>query len=703
MKIIVGHPNTSYVQATKQMLQAQDFTNEIQGAVSLSELVDSVSTNSYDIILVDSELAADNPQTLFKVLNTIKHQSRVILSIQKDETDILQMAGEYGISDCILKTEGYLLTLANIIKETKEQQHHYHYAGKNAENTSSANIYRESYSSEPDNFSETENHIRQDEEGFVCDRRGYFLSVDDKIIHLSKYSRDELLKFSILDIVDQSEHDNFLRELFDNALQQPSTPLDVKIADKFGEKKYARIQLRSLRDDSQEGHVIGFRGYVTPITEQERSVTLQKNTIDQNKMVAELVDLVNLSYAEPLNLFLQRIAELTSQLFQFERSTVALLDRHKKSYIKQVMVGYSEEDHYESQRRSLEVPREVIDRIFEERYRIKVIYYNQDGQQRVREDEPATPERRSQRRRPLNEWHQKDLVLMNLTDHNNVTFGYVSLDHPVEGSIPTRSTFYNLELFSRLLSMSIENYYRFNALERKNRRLKQMLASSDIFKLQLSLTELLNEVVWSAKNTLDFNLVSLALISKKSQMLETKAVACDDRIKQLQINELSYNLHEFSDLLQDEYSLSKSYLVNREESVLRHAKRIYFGADVNIRYGDGWPNWAVLLVPIKSGDGKIIGFFMADDPQNRRMPSLETVRILEIMANQVAVAIDNRMMYVQARDKAQYAESTQTEYAGSGIPQDAAGEQPQNYSAEEVEERELSNTGFRKMVERFLR
>ncbi len=701
MKIIVGHPNTSYVQATKQMLQAQDFTYEIQGAVSLSELVDYVSNNSYDIILVDTELAAGNPQTFFKVLGTIKHQSRIIISLQKDEKEILQMAGEYGISDCIVKTEGYLLSLANIIKETKEQQqaHYSEYSNTTEDWTRD----KESYSSEQKELTENETRGQLDDEGFVCDRRGHFLSVDDHILHVSKYTRDELLKLSILDIVDQSEHDNFLRELFDNALRQPAPPLNVRIVDKFGEKKYARIQLRSLRDDSQEGHVIGFRGYVSQITEQESSATLQKNTIDQNKMVAELVDLVNLSYSEPLYHFLQRIAELTSQIFKFERSTVALLDRQKKSYIKQVMVGYSEEDHYESEKRSLEVPREVIDRIFEEHYRIKVIYYNQDSQQRVREDQPGTPERRSQRRRPLKQWHQKDLVLMNLTDHNNVTFGYVSLDHPVKGSIPTRSTFYNLELFSRLVSMSIENYYRFNALERKNRRLKQMLASSDIFKLQLSLTELLNEVVWSAKNTLDFNLVSLALISKKSQMLETKAVACEDRIKQLQINELSFNLQNFSDLLQDEYSFSKSYLISREESVLRHVKRIYYGADVNIRYGDGWPNWAVLLVPIKSGDGKIIGFFLADDPQNRRMPGLETVRILEIMANQVAVAIDNRMMYVQARDKAQYAERTQTEYTKEEMAKDTPHDHHQGLSAEEIEDRELGNTGFRKMVERFLR
>ena len=370
-------------------------------------------------------------------------------------------------------------------------------------------------------------------------------------------------------------------------------------------------------------------------------------------------------------------------------------------FIKQAMVGYTEDEGDSIEQRALEVPREVIDRIFADRYRIKVIYYNQDQRELPHEDNPGVPERRTQRRRPLNEWHKRDLVLLNLKDHKGNSFGYISLDNPYEGVVPTRSTFHNLELFSRLVSMSIENYYRFSALAKKNRRLKQILSNSNIFKLHLSLTELLNEIVWSAKYTLEFNLISLVLISKKTQLLETKAVACDDKIKQIQIRELTFNIHDFSDLLRDDYQIGKSYLINREEPVLEHFKHIYYGADGNLRMSEGWPNWALLLVPIKGRDGKIIGFFMADDPNDMRIPSSETIHTLEILANQIAVAIDNRIMYVQAKEQ--------------GKPDKGNGKQDEKEkdraffdvtSSDDIfadGDEDFTKGGFKKLVERFLR
>ena len=40
---------------------------------------------------------------------------------------------------------------------------------------------------------------------------------------------------------------------------------------------------------------------------------------------------------------------------------------------------------------------------------------------------------------------------------------------------------------------------------------------------------------------------------------------------------------------------------------------------------------------------------MVDDPVDYRIPNMETIRTLEILANQVAVAIDNRVLYVKAK------------------------------------------------------
>jgi hypothetical protein len=316
------------------------------------------------------------------------------------------------------------------------------------------------------------------------------------------------------------------------------------------------------------------------------------------------------------------------------------------------MVGYSALDANVAERR-IEVPQDVIERIFVDQFKIKVIYHDQEELEPRGLGGSDLLERRSQRRPLETQWHKQDLVLLKLADYKGHIFGYISLEDPLDNCIPTKTTFSNLEIFSQITSLAIENFYRFSNLEKRNRRLKQVLVTSNIFKLYLSLNELLKEVVWSVKFSLEFNLVSLILISKKSGQLETKAVACDDKIKLLQVNELKYELKDYSELLKDQYRRGKSYLVTDEEPVLKHFKQIYYGTHSNGHYTDGWPHFALLLVPIKSREGKIIGFIMVDDPQDCRLPSLETTNVLEILANQVAIAIDNRMLYVQAKEQVQ--------------------------------------------------
>ena len=522
---------------------------------------------------------------------------------------------------------------------------------------------------------------------FICDRKGRFLSANKNLQNMLKYSEDEILELSLADLLSKEEEQRLFTAIFSEGENQEILPVQLHFIDKLGNKRPVSLHVRMLRDESKEKRIIGFRGSVTLIAADTLAFSPAEGEIDQSMMVKHLLDLVQISYSEPLNLLLKRIGEIVCQIFGFQRSTVALLDRRKKAYVKHAMIGYGESLSFSAQPKAAEVPEEVVDRLFLDQSPVKVIYYNQET--------PSTdallgsPNLLTRAPEPLVEaqWHPRDLVLLRLADHRGHQFGYVSIDEPLENASPDRSTFYNLEIFSQMVAMVIENYYRFSTIERRNRRLKQILINSNIFKLYLSLNELLKEVVWSVKFSLEFNLVSLVLISKKSGQLETKAVACDDRIKLGQIQELSFDLKEFSALLREEYRRGKSFLISSDEKALHHLKQIYYGSINNGHYSDGWPRYALLLVPIKSREGKIIGFILADDPGDGRLPTTESVQILEILANQVAIAIDNRMLYIQSKDKP----------LAPVPPSEPAQESPA------MEYPEENSSGLRKLVDRFLR
>ncbi|HNW60698.1 MAG TPA: GAF domain-containing protein [bacterium] len=526
------------------------------------------------------------------------------------------------------------------------------------------------------------------EEGFfICDRRGRFLSANKTLQSMLNYSEEELLELALTDLLVREEAERLFNEIFAGGGDKDIYPVQIQLIDKMGQRHLVSLKIRMLRDESRDKRIIGFRGSVTLIAARQLETGAPAGAVDQNVMVEHLLELVQMSYSEPLNVLLKRLGEVVCQVFSFQRASVAILDRRRKAYIKQAMIGYRDTLQPPAGSGNLEVPQDVLDRLFIDRETVKVIYYNQASLPEATSLDTAAALIRQQTMPAESQWHPRDLVLLRLADQRGQQFGYISIDEPLENAAPSRSTFFNLELFSQLAAMVVENYYRFSTLERRNRRLKQILINSNIFKLYLSLNELLKEVVWSVKFSLDFNLVSLVLISKKSGQLETKAVACDDRIKLGQIQELAFDLKEFSGLLREEYRRGKSFLISSEEKALQHLKQIYYGSFSNGHYIDGWPRYAMLLVPIKSREGKIIGFILADDPADGRLPTTESVHILEILANQVAIAIDNRMLYVQSREKT----------PAAAAPSEPASQPP----AEEYPEE--SSSSLRRLVDRFLR
>jgi len=748
MKIQIAHPITSYFDATSQLLRAQGEDFHLTGATSLPEVFDSSAQKLEDVYVIDSILLRDEPSETLDQIGAMSRHVPTIIMIEESEEELAGELQERGSVTLLYKRKGFLTALAEAVRQShtdhlkrleeaarveaeKEKAQRLAREKEEAARAEAARLEAlraEAARQETARFqAEVEEAARKErariqarreeeeraareraaaareaapatpparetetpEEGFfICDRRGRFLSANRSLQTMLNYAEEELLELSLSDLLSREEEQRLFNDIFTCSPDQEIFPIQLHFIDKVGERRPVSLKIRMLRDESREKRVIGFRGSVTLVAAERGMPASVYGMFDQGVMIRHLFDLVQMSYTEPLNVLLKRIGEVVCQIFGFQRSTIALLDRRKKAYIKHAMVGYGENRTVAAGEKTLEVPEEVVDRLFVDKAQVKVIYYSQESGSL---GSPALPLTQTELPTVESRWHPRDLALLRLADHRGHQFGYISIDEPLDNVTPARSTFDNLELFSQLVAMVIENYYRFSTIERRNRRLKQILINSNIFKLYLSLNELLKEVVWSVKFSLEFNLVSLVLISKKSGQLETKAVACDDRIKLGQLQELAFDLRDFSALLREEYRRGKSYLISSEEEVLRHFKQIYYGSLSNGHYADGWPRYALLLVPIKSREGKIIGFILADDPADGKLPTTESVHIMEILANQVAIAIDNRMLYVQAKEKPQSTEPP------------AASEPAAGPDAGVTDYPEENSTGLRRLVDRFLR
>jgi PAS domain S-box-containing protein len=653
--LLAGH-STSYLEISKRMLVFHFDGSVVHFAHSGPECVEKAGDMTYDLILLDSGLLESEDVLSAVVRNA--GESIIVVLLEEEQASSLETFISLGAKDVILKTRGYLTSLPFTVRHLLEKY----------------DLLKRSRLD-----LKIRNGARKSMQGyFILDRKGRILSTNDALERVTEYSKEELLELSFVDLLPRDKERSFNTLLAENTGRQQ--PLRTEIFGKKGNKVEMDLSLKPIRDENQ--NVLSYRGELNYRPKNGRSNEAASQGIDQLAMSKLISDLITSSRDEPLGLFLERIAQAVCEFFHFQRATIALLDKRRRVFIKQAMVGYGKSIQLD--RRNLEVPEEVIDRVFGDRFRVKVIYYNQDHRNVEHYLNSKFPERRSQVRRPQEEWHARDLVLLNLVDKGEHTFGYISLDQPEQGFVPKRDTFHNLEIFGQLTSLAIENYHQFSEVEKRHRRLKQILITSNIYKLYLSLTDLLKEMVWAVKFSLDFNLVMLGLISRKSGKLEIKAVACDNKVKAEQIRTLTFELPELGTLMKPENRSGKAYWIQQETPTLTKLKSIYRGSNLANSSQRQWPDGeTTLLVPIKARNGSIIGAILVDDPVNGKMPGGEVVNMLEIMANQVAVAIDNRILYVQQKNRV--------------TTVDGATAQPSD--ANHVTGRKSSN--FRRFVDRF--
>jgi diguanylate cyclase (GGDEF)-like protein len=99
-----------------------------------------------------------------------------------------------------------------------------------------------------------------------------------------------------------------------------------------------------------------------------------------------------------------------------------------------------------------------------------------------------------------------------------------------------------------------------------------------------------------------------------------------------------------------EFKASSSYFVSH--TALRKSEHDFFvrpeDADDGFLKPDEWHENDLLLVPLMGGDS-MIGFLSVREPQDRRIPSIDKVKTLEIFATQAVTALQSATQYEEIR------------------------------------------------------
>ncbi len=209
-----------------------------------------------------------------------------------------------------------------------------------------------------------------------------------------------------------------------------------------------------------------------------------------------------------------------------------------------------------------------------------------------------------------------------------------------------------MKLIAKHIALGLHTSSLSKEMERKTQRLRQILVTSNSFRLQVFLDDLLREIVWSVRFSTDIDSVALGMVESDGENVTIKALASEDKEVVRKLIGRSLSWESFSNLMDEKNRVGRSYLIYNDEPLLSASR----SPDDDLVVGDTEKrlppkNHAALFVPIESRVGKIVGFLLVEDPKEGVRPSLETIQTLEIFANQVAVVIENQRLFAEARQK----------------------------------------------------
>lgn len=180
-----------------------------------------------------------------------------------------------------------------------------------------------------------------------------------------------------------------------------------------------------------------------------------------------------------------------------------------------------------------------------------------------------------------------------------------------------------------------------NTTLRQNQQIKELIRLGNVLRAELGLEEVLQQVVSAINSCIGFRASAIKLIEEGHDYLKAVAFAgiSEEDKKSLQTHPM--RVGQMLRMMQQEYQISQSYFIAHEHMHLFTDFVTVGGGEMEDWHPGAWHPDDILIVPLFSPrQGRLLGFLSLDDPIDGRVPTEESIEMIELFANQAAIAID---------------------------------------------------------------
>ncbi|MDQ3327183.1 MAG: GAF domain-containing protein [Chloroflexota bacterium] len=181
-------------------------------------------------------------------------------------------------------------------------------------------------------------------------------------------------------------------------------------------------------------------------------------------------------------------------------------------------------------------------------------------------------------------------------------------------------------------------------LHQQMNQLSALLKVSATFRANAPLEQVLGAICSAISSALGYRLVELSLLDTETDLMIPTGWAGFTPEERRRLRAIRRQPGFYDVVMQPRFRISNSYFISHRdnpETELGTQWAFLPNIDDSTRSEDEWHQKDALAVPLQDRDGKLIGMIYVDDPADRRLPSVEQVQVLELFAQQAAMAAEN--------------------------------------------------------------
>jgi diguanylate cyclase (GGDEF)-like protein len=244
-------------------------------------------------------------------------------------------------------------------------------------------------------------------------------------------------------------------------------------------------------------------------------------------------------------------------------------------------------------------------------------------------------------------WHPEDALFVPLRRSDGEVLGIMSLDEPHNGRRPADDDLRVLSALADHVAQAVQDARSSAEAARHRKALEHMLRVSADLNEEVSVDALLLSVCEGIRAAVGFQSVSVELIDPGASRATPRAVVgwTTEEIEGSQ----SGDLEVLDRLLAPAFEIEGCFLLPNEEACARLGiERPGYETSRNGRGPHAW-NHHWLLIPLRGADGQLTGVIWADEPEDRLLPTRESLQALRLFANQASTAVAGAAAFAEMR------------------------------------------------------